>query len=67
MRHASAFVDRILQVTKGEASDYDKHNKIYDVYLAVMDMPAEFYLSTVERIFQNREIANNNFSIDVKK
>ena len=66
-RHASAFMDQILRVTKGEASDHDKHNKFYDEYLAVMDMPAEFYLSTVERIFQNREIANNNFSIDGKK
>ena len=66
-RHASAFVDQILRVTKGEASDDDKHNKFYDEYLAVMDMPAEFYLSTVERIFQNREIANNNFSINGKK
>ncbi len=66
-RHASAFVDQILRVTKGEASDHDKHNKFYDEYLAVMDMPAEFYLSTVERIFQNREIANNKFSINGKK
>ena len=66
-RHASAFVDQILRVTKGEASDHDKHNKFYDEYLAVMDMPAEFYLSTVERIFQNREIANNNFSINSEK
>ena len=66
-RHSSAFVNQILRVTKGEASDHDKHNKFYDEYLAVMDMPAEFYLSTVERIFQNREIANNNFSIDGKK
>ena len=66
-RHASAFMDQILRVTKGEASDHDKHNKFYDEYLAVMDMPAEFYLSTVERIFQNREIANNNFSINDKK
>jgi poly(3-hydroxybutyrate) depolymerase len=66
-RHASAFMDQILRVTKGEASNHDKHNKFYDEYLAVMDMPAEFYLSTVERIFQNREIANNNFSINGKK
>ena len=66
-RHASAFVNQILRVIKGEASDHDKHNKFYDEYLAVMDMPAEFYLSTVERIFQNREIANNNFSINGKK
>jgi poly(3-hydroxybutyrate) depolymerase len=32
-----------------------------------MDMPAEFYLSTVDRIFKNREIAENNFSIKGRK
>ena len=29
-----------------------------------MDMTAEFYLSTVERIFKNREIAQNRFVVD---
>ena len=66
-RHASAFMDQIVRTTKGEASDHDKHNKFYDEYLAVMDMPAEFYLSTVNRIFKNREIAENNFSIKGRK
>ena len=66
-RHASAFMDQIVRTTKGEASDHDKHNKFYDEYLAVMDMPAEFYLSTVDRIFKNREIAENNFSIKGRK
>lgn len=28
-----------------------------------MDMTAEFYLSTVERIFKNREIARNDFTV----
>ena len=28
-----------------------------------MDMTAEFYLSTVERIFKNREIAKNDFNV----
>jgi poly(3-hydroxybutyrate) depolymerase len=28
------------------------HRAFYDEYLAVMDLPAEFYLETVERIFQ---------------
>ena len=32
-----------------------------------MYMPAEFYLSTVERIFKKREIAENKFSIDGMK
>ena len=62
-RHARAFTEQVLRTAKGEASDHDKHNRFYDEYLAVMDMPAEFYLSTVERIFKEREIARNAFSI----
>lgn len=62
-KHTKAFVDQITSVARGEASDHDKHNKFYDEYLAVMDMPAEFYLSTVERIFKNREVAKNSFVV----
>ncbi|NOR32380.1 MAG: polyhydroxyalkanoate depolymerase [Sulfitobacter sp.] len=65
--HAKAFSDQITRVVQGEAGDHDKHNKFYDEYLAVMDMPAEFYLSTVERIFKNNEIGKNNFTIAGKK
>ena len=65
-KHSKAFSDQILKTAQGEASDHDKHNKFYDEYLAVMDMTAEFYLSTVERIFKNREIAKNEFAIKGK-
>ena len=61
--HAKAFFEQIIRVAKGEASDDDQHNKFYDEYLAVMDMTAEFYLSTVERIFKEREIAQNRFVV----
>ena len=57
-RHGKAFSEQIFRVARGEASDHDAHNRFYDEYLAVMDMTAEFYLSTVERIFKNREIAH---------
>jgi poly(3-hydroxybutyrate) depolymerase len=63
-RHSQAFTDQIGRVARGEASDHDPHNKFYDEYLAVMDMPAEFYLSTVERIFKDREVARNDFVVD---
>jgi len=66
-RHADAFSNQIQQVMRGEASDHDKHNRFYDEYLAVMDMPAEFYLSTVDRIFKKREIAKNEFVVDGHK
>ncbi|RVV99217.1 polyhydroxyalkanoate depolymerase [Mesobaculum littorinae] len=62
-RHGQAFFDQIVATAKGEARDNDKHNKFYDEYLAVMDMTAEFYLSTVERIFKNNEIGRNAFTI----
>ena len=61
--HTAAFYEQIMRVSKNEAGDHDKHNKFYDEYLAVMDMTAEFYLSTVERIFKNREIAQNQFVV----
>lgn len=63
-RHGKAFFNQIMRVSKGEAQDHDHHNRFYDEYLAVMDMPAEFYLSTVERVFKNREIARNEFVVD---
>ena len=62
-RHTKAFTDQIQRVARGEASDHDAHNRFYDEYLAVMDMPAEFYLSTVDRIFKKREIARNEFVV----
>ncbi|TNJ48239.1 polyhydroxyalkanoate depolymerase [Phaeobacter sp. B1627] len=65
-RHSKAFSDQIMRVCRGEASDHDAHNRFYDEYLAVMDMPAEFYLSTVERVFKNGEIAKNAFTVEGK-
>ncbi len=62
-RHGKAFNDQIQRVMRGEASDHDAHNRFYDEYLAVMDMPAEFYLSTVDRIFKKGEIAKNEFVV----
>src|SRR5690606_23719350 len=66
-RHSKAFTDKILAAAKGEDSERDAHNRFYDEYLAVMDMTAEFYLSTVERIFKNREIAQNEFVVAGKR
>ncbi|QCO56638.1 polyhydroxyalkanoate depolymerase (plasmid) [Pseudorhodobacter turbinis] len=66
-RHSKAFQEQIMRVARGEASDHDAHNRFYDEYLAVMDMTSEFYLSTVERLFKNGEIAKNEFEINGKR
>ena len=64
--HAKAFIDKIFAEARHVGSEGDKHNKFYDEYLAVMDMTAEFYLSTVERIFKGLEIAQNRFTVNGK-
>ena len=61
--HSQAFTNQIMKIAQGEAGEHDKHNKFYDEYLAVMDMTAEFYLSTVERVFKSRDIARNDFTV----
>lgn len=66
-RHNKAFADKITAASKGEDSERDQHNRFYDEYLAVMDMTAEFYMSTVERIFKSREIARNEFTVAGRK
>ena len=64
---ARAFIDKIWNEARGTASEGDKHYKFYDEYLAVMDMTAEFYLSTVERIFKKLEIAQNCFVVNGRR
>jgi len=61
--HVEAFANQITAVARNQAAEHDRHNDFYDEYLAVMDMTAEFYLSTVERIFKTREIADNKFTV----
>ena len=61
--HYSAFVRQFGRIAKGIANGDDRHNRFYDEYLAVMDLPAEFYLSTVNRVFKDSEFARNCFSL----
>ena len=62
-RHAKAFQKQWLDIANGDEVAAARHNSFYDEYLAVMDMTAEFYLSTVERIFQKCEVGRDAFAL----
>lgn len=62
-RHMENFHKQWLDLAHDKDDKIERHNTFYDEYLAVMDMTAEFYLSTVERIFQKREIAKDVFTL----
>jgi poly(3-hydroxybutyrate) depolymerase len=46
----------------GEHEDSERFRAFYDEYMAVLDMPAEFYLETIERVFKNNELANRTIT-----
>ncbi len=55
-RHFGAHVDLYRHLVRGDGDSVEAHKKFYDEYLAVMDLPAEFYLQTVSTVFQRRAL-----------
>jgi polyhydroxyalkanoate depolymerase len=55
-RHVKAQLDLFCHLANGEEEKAAAIRKFYDEYLAVMDLPAEFYLQTVETVFQNHAL-----------
>ena len=51
-RHVSASMKHFQHLVKGDGESADKHRDFYDEYLAVMDLPAEFFLQTIRTAFQ---------------
>ena len=55
-RHKKAFQDLYKHLVAGELEKADAIRLFYDEYFAVNDLPAEFYLETVEKIFQTYDL-----------
>ncbi len=55
-RHRKAYADFQDNLAHGRTEKVAAHRKFYDEYLAVMDLPAEFYLQTVEKVFQTHDL-----------
>ena len=55
-RHVRAHVGQYYNLVGGEFVRARAHREFYDEYNAVMDLPAEFYLETVQRIFQDHDL-----------
>jgi len=51
-RHLNSHWDFYQDLMRGDLEDAESHREFYDEYNAVLDMPAEFYLDTIEKVFQ---------------
>jgi poly(3-hydroxybutyrate) depolymerase len=61
-RHSKAFVDLFKSRVEG---DFEKANQIrafYEEYFAIMDLDADFYLETVELVFQKHALPEGKLS-----
>jgi poly(3-hydroxybutyrate) depolymerase len=56
-RHKKSFRDLHDHLLAGDTAQADVIRAFYDEYLAVNDLPAEFYLETVEKVFQTFDLA----------
>ncbi|HEY7990594.1 MAG TPA: polyhydroxyalkanoate depolymerase [Stellaceae bacterium] len=61
-RHLRSFLRLHDHLSKGETDRAETIETFYKEYFAVMDLPAEFYLETVQRIFQNHEVPLGRFT-----
>ena len=57
-RHIGAHFKLFNHLIEGDGDSVAAHKKFYDEYLSVMDLTAEFYLSTVEAVFQRHDLPN---------
>jgi len=51
-RHLGAHLRMFEHLVRGDGESAEAHRRFYDEYMSVMDLTAEFYLQTVELVFQ---------------
>ncbi|MBM7047433.1 polyhydroxyalkanoate depolymerase [Rhizobium lusitanum] len=61
-RHQDAHRKLYEHLAKGETAEADKIKTFYDEYFAVLDMTEEFYIETIDRVFQKAELATGDFT-----
>src|SRR5215469_763900 len=60
-RHVTAHVDLFNHLVRGDGESAAATRKFYDEYMSVMDLPADYYLETVQRVFQDHALPMGMF------
>jgi poly(3-hydroxybutyrate) depolymerase len=55
-KHIGAHLRQFRSLATEDMAAAETHRAFYDEYLAVMDLPAEFYLETVQKIFMDHDL-----------
>jgi len=61
-RHVTAHVELFNHLVQGDGDSANATKKFYDEYMTVMDLSADFYLQTIERVFQRHALPLGSFA-----
>ena len=61
-RHQAAHRKMYAHLARGEIDEAEKIKTFYDEYFAVLDLTEEFYIETLDRVFQRADLAHGTFS-----
>jgi len=65
--HTKKYYKFFTDLVKGDGDSAEAHRKFYDEYLAVMDLPADFYLETIRKVFIDHRLATGEIQFEKKK
>jgi poly(3-hydroxybutyrate) depolymerase len=66
-RHLDSFMDMFKSRLTGDHAKAETIKVFYDEYFATMDLPAEFYLETVSKVFQECSLAKGELEVRGRK
>ncbi len=66
-RHANSHYDYFQDLIKGDNESAEAHRKFYDEYNAVLDMDADYYLETIQTVFQDFKLVNGTWDVKNEK
>jgi poly(3-hydroxybutyrate) depolymerase len=66
-RHLNSHYDYFLDLVKGDNSSAESHRKFYDEYNAVLDMDADYYLETIQTVFQDFKLVRGTWEVKKEK
>lgn len=62
-RHLQSHIIFYNNLVKGDGESAEVHRKFYDEYNAVMDLPAEYYLETLDMVFMKHRLPQGEMTL----
>lgn len=63
-RHVNSFIEYYSHLVRPDNEKAEAIRVFYEEYFAMMDLPAEFYLQTVQKVFQEHQLARGVLEVN---